>query len=141
MIPRLKVTLSRWQLSLFVFLFGFLGFTGEGYSKDIFLLVGTYTPHLYVYRFNTDTGKLALVSTLDIKGAQYLAVAGNKKYVYVANDKSDTKGGEITALAFDNKKGILTRINAVPTGSEPSCFVDAGIGDKWVVAGSYRLGI
>ena len=113
---------------------------GEAQCKDIFLLVGTYSPTMYVYRFNPVSGELEPTGNLNISGSQYLTVSKNQKFVYVANDQRDVKGGEITALSFDNGKGTLDRINSTTTGSEPCCFVDISADDKWVAAGNYRLG-
>jgi len=113
---------------------------GEVHCKDIFLLIGTYSPTMYVYRFNPVNGKLEATSTFGISGSQYLTVSKNQKFVYVVNDQSNAKGGEITAFSFDNGKGTLNRINSTTTGSEPCCFVDISTDNRWVVAGNYRLG-
>ncbi len=113
---------------------------GEVQCKDIFLLIGTYSPTMYVYRFNPVNGELEPASTFGISGSQYLTVSKDQKFVYVVNDQSNAKGGEITALSFDNGKGTLDRINSTTTGSEPCCFVDISTDDRWVVAGNYRLG-
>ena len=113
---------------------------GEVQSKDLYLLVGTYTPTMYVYRFNPQNGKLTPASSLNIQGSQFLTVSKNQNFVYVANNQNDAKGGEITSLSFDKGNGILNRINSTSTGSEPCCYVDISSDGKWVVAGNYRLG-
>jgi len=113
---------------------------GEVQSKDLYLLVGTYSPTMYVYRFNPQNGKLTPASSINIQGSQFLTVSKNQKFVYVSNDQSDAKGGEITALSFDKGKGILNRINSTTTGLEPCSYIDISSDGKWVVAGNYRLG-
>jgi len=112
----------------------------EVQCKDLYLLVGTYTPTMFVYRFNPQNGKLTPASSINIQGSQFLTVAKNQKFVYVANDQREVKGGEITALSFNKGKGVLSRINSTSTGSEPCCYVDISSDGKWVVTGNYRLG-
>jgi len=125
---------------IFVFLFTIFCINGKIYGKDFFLLVGTNSPTMHVYRFNSGTGKLYPVSSLSLNGSQYLAIAKDQKYVYVANNKSDKKGGQITTFSFDNEKGILSPLNSTGTGSEPCCFVDISLDGKYVLAANYRLG-
>lgn len=117
-----------------------LRFPGNGYCENHFLIAGTYSQGMYVFRFNSDNGNLSQISTLNLHGSQYLAVSANQKYVYVTNDIGEHKGGELTSLSFDKTKGNLSIINAVSTGPEPCCFVDTGRDNKWVVAGNYRSG-
>ena len=112
----------------------------EVQCKDLYLLVATYTQSMFVYRFNPQNGKLTPASSINIQGSQFLTVSENQKFVYISNDQSDTKGGEITALSFDKGNCILSRINSTSTGSEPCCYVDISSDGKWVVAGNYRLG-
>ena len=112
----------------------------EAKGKEFFLLAGTNSSAIHVYRFNSDEGKLVPISNFQIKNAQFLAISGNGKYVYAANNLKEGKGGEISALSFDKKKGTLHLINAVSTGTEPCCFVESSANSKWIAAGNYRLG-
>lgn len=125
---------------LFAILLTVICLQTEASPKDFFLLVGTNTQTMYVYRFNATSGKLNMVSSLNINASQYFTVSKNQKFVYVANTRSEGKGGEITALAFDNKTGILSPVNATKTGSEPCCYVDISADGEYVVAANYRLG-
>lgn len=123
-----------------VFIVLMLSLLVKAYCEDHFLIAGTYSPAMYVYRFNSDNGNLSRVSTLNLHKSQYLAVSANQKYVYVANEKGEHDGGELTSLSFDKTNGILSIINAVSTGPEPYCFVDTGKDNNWVVTGNYRSG-
>ena len=122
------------------FIFISLAVTKEANGKEFYLLAGTYSNVLQVYKFNSDDGKLLPASHFQIKNAQFLAISGNGKYVYAANDKWDGTGGEISALSFDKRDGTLHLINTVSTGSEPCCFVQNSADNKWIAAGNYRLG-
>ena len=122
------------------FILIFLAGLEEANGKEFFLLAGTYSNVMHVYKFNSDNGKLLPASNFQIQNAQFLAITGNGKFVYTANDKSNGKEGEISALSFDGRDGTLHLINAVSTGSEPCCFVQNSADNKWIVAGNYRLG-
>jgi 6-phosphogluconolactonase len=116
-------------------------------SKESYLLVGTYTSPgksegIYIYKFNSETGETAPVSSVVTNNPSYVAVSPDEKFVYAVHevDSRSGKGGEISAFSFDKKKGTLTFINKEPSGGDHPCYVEVDKTGKWVFAGNYSSG-
>ena len=111
-----------------------------------YLLVGTYTDGgandgIYVYRFNPNKGEATFVSkTSGVQNPSWLCISKDGKFVYAVNENSGDKPGEVSAFAFDKKKGELTLLNKQPTdGFAPaSIIVDAA--GKNVITANYNGG-
>lgn len=109
--------------------------------KSLDLLIGTYTSGeskgIYVYRFYTETGRLAYLSEVDgVDNPSYLCISGDRKFVYAANEGD--KGG-VSAFKFEPKSGKLTFINKQATGGGP-CFVSVDKAQKNVFTANYGGG-
>ncbi|MBI1342638.1 MAG: beta-propeller fold lactonase family protein [Terrimonas sp.] len=111
-------------------------------QKEYFMLVGTYTrpgmsEGIYVYKFDTETGKSEAISTVPASNPSYLAVSPDEKFVYAVNED---KPGNITAFSFDKQSGQLSVINQQPSGGDHPCYITVDKTGKWVIAGNYSSG-
>lgn len=126
-----------------VILFLFLSTCGIAQSYNLF--IGTYTgtgsKGIYVYQFNTQTGKAeAITSTDSLANPSYLAVAPNGKYIYAVNEASSKDTGYISALSFDKATRKLTLLNRQLSGGDHPCYVAIDNTGKWVISGNYTGG-
>ena len=130
----------KWSLSLFACFFSILVF-----AQDYYLFVGTYTSGaskgIYVYHFNSKTGKTDWVSNTDSSSnPSFLAISPNGKFVYAVNEVSRKQAGLISAYAFDPKTGKLKYINQTSSGSENPCHISISKNGKWVLTANYSGG-
>lgn len=107
------------------------------------LLIGTYTKGtskgIYVYRFYTETGKLAFLNEIDgVENPSYLCVAANNKYVYAVNEVG--KNGEVSAFSFDAKQGKLVFINKQSSSGADPCYISVDKAQKNVFVANYSSG-
>jgi 6-phosphogluconolactonase len=89
------------------------------------LVVGAYTSGsskgIAVYRFYTETGRLAYLSQIDnVSNPSYLTVSKNNKFVYAVNENDQ---GEVSSFSFEPKTGKLNFINKVSTLGGSPCFI------------------
>ena len=92
---------------------------------DMYMLVGTYTSSegskgIYVYKFNTDTGKSDSVSMVEVANPSYIAISPDEKFVYsVGENGKDNSYAH--SFSFDKNNGQLKLINSQSThGSSPA---------------------
>ena len=122
-------------------LFTLFVLTGYSQNKEYYLLVGTYTTDIHVYKFNAATGATVFVSKISgTTNPEYLAITKNEKFVYVTNENHKEKPGEVSAYSFDKKKGALTFLNKTETGGDDPCYVDVDSTGKWIVVANYSGG-
>lgn len=108
------------------------------------LIVGTYTrtqTHgLFVYKFNTETGKLSFESkTEGLVNPSYLAISADATKVYCVSETNGKQSG-LSALNFDAKKGVLSFINSQPTNSQSPCHVSLSNDQKFAFTANYGGG-
>lgn len=132
----------RLSLVLSLLVFSFIGFAQERY-----LFVGTYTGSgskgIYVYKFNTQTGKAAWVNNTDSNTASnpsYLALSSNGKYVYSVYEDGNQKNGSVAAYSFNKATGKLRFINKQSSGGDHPCYVATTTNNKWVAVANYTGG-
>jgi 6-phosphogluconolactonase len=112
--------------------------------KTYDLLIGTYTEPgkskgIYVYRFYTETGKLAYLNEIDdVKNPSYLCVSDNHKFVYAVNEVG--KNGEVSAFKFEPNTGKLELINKQPTSGADPCYVSIDKEQKNIFVANYSSG-
>src|SRR5690606_3432053 len=111
---------------------------------DMFLLVGTYTSEggsqgIYVYKFDTETGKSDSLSLAEAVNPSYLVVSPDEKFVYAVGENGD---GESTAVtfAFDKGRGVLQYLNSSNTESPGPCFIEIDKTGKSVLTANYGGG-
>ncbi len=126
---------------ILAFLFSLITVVAFAQSKDSYLLIGTYTTDIHVYKFNSTTGATTFVSKFSgTTNPEYIAITKNEKFVYVTNENHKDKPGEVSAFSFDKKKGALTFLNKTESGGDDPCYVDVDTTGKWIVVANYSGG-
>ncbi len=115
----------------------------KGASTTFDLLIGTYTKGqskgIYVYRFYSETGKMAYLNEIDdVSNPSYLCVSANNKFVYAVNENG--KNGEVSAFTFDPKQGKLVFINKQSSGGADPCYVSVDEDQKNIFVANYSSG-
>ena len=111
-----------------------------------YLLIGTYTDGgandgIYVYRFNPNKGEATFVSkTSGVENPSWLCISKDGKFVYSVNENGSGKPGEVSAFAFDKKKGELTLLNKQPTDGFAPCHISIDASGKNVITANYNGG-
>lgn len=129
----------RKPLTLLTSLLLFLQVSSQ--SNQPYLILGTYTgtgsKGIYVYRFNSDTGKADLVSTVESSNPSFLAISKNGDFVYAVNED---KPGKVSAYSFNKTTGALALLNQVDAEGDHPCYVAIDKTGKWVAVGNYSSG-
>lgn len=107
------------------------------------VLIGTYTKGtskgIYVYRFYTQTGKLAYLNEIDnVSNPSYLALSANNKYVFAVNENGIN--GEVSSYSFDPKQGKLSFISKQSSGGADPCYVSVDKLQKNIFVANYSSG-
>jgi len=117
----------------------FLSYSSFAQTKECYMLVGTYTSDIHLYKFNFALGTATPVSKISgLNNPSYLCVSPNGKYVYAVNETADKS--EVDALSFNKAKGELKLINKVSSGGDGPCFVDIDSTGNWVAVANYKGG-
>ena len=107
------------------------------------LLIGTYTKGkskgIYVYRFYSETGRLAYLNEIDdVANPSYLSVASDNKFVYAVNETG--KNGEVSSFSFDPKQGKLVFLNKQSSAGADPCYISEDKACKNVFVANYSSG-
>ncbi|MBV9963513.1 MAG: beta-propeller fold lactonase family protein, partial [Parafilimonas sp.] len=108
-----------------------------------YLFIGTYTDGgandgIYIYRFNPNKGEATFVSkTSGVQNPSWLCITKDGKFVYSVNENSGTTAGEVSAFAFDKKKGELTFLNKQPTDGLAPAHITVDASGKNVITANY----
>lgn len=127
---------------LLLIMFPALLFAQNKNNRYQHLIIGTYTKTqdngLFVYKFDTKTGKLDFESkTEGIKNPSYLAISKSGNNVYAVGEGVKSSA---YAFNFDNKNGELTLINAQETIGKGPCYVTISNDEKFIVTANYGGG-
>lgn len=113
--------------------------------KTYDLLIGTYTSGdskgIYVYRFYTETGRLAYLNQVEgIDNPSYLCVASNNRFVYSVNEIGADRKGSVSSFSFEPKLGTIKLINKqASTGTGP-CYISIDKKRSHVFVANYQSG-
>jgi 6-phosphogluconolactonase len=112
------------------------------YPKSFDLIIGAYTSGtskgIAVYRFYTESGRLAYLSQIDnVSNPSYLAVSSNNKFIYAVNENDN---GEVSSFSFEPKAGKLTFINKVSTLGGSPCYISVDKNQKNLFVANYSGG-
>jgi 6-phosphogluconolactonase len=118
--------MRRVLITLFVALPAFLH--AQTKSKVYDLLIGGYTTGkgegIYVYHFDTGTGKLSYLNKVTgVDNPSYLAIAGDNHFVYSVNEVGTDRKGSVSAFSFVPKTGELKLINQQPSIGAGPCYI------------------
>lgn len=133
-------------MRLLFFLSFYIFMSLPGKAQSLKLLVGTYTSNskskgIYVFDFNSKTGKASLISTVAAADPSFLALSPDNRFLYAVNELGEDKGGgTISAFSFNSSKGQLKLINQQPTHGNHPCYVSIDKKGKTVFAGNYSSG-
>lgn len=113
-------------------------------SNKRFLLVGTYTINscskgIYLYRFDTETGKADSVGMTEVNNPSYLTLSPDEKRIYSVGE-NDEKNSAVYAFLFDKAAGMLTQINAQTTQGAGPCYIAIDRRGKNVHTANYSSG-
>lgn len=113
-------------------------------AQTNYLFVGTYTNSgsegIYIYKFNTKTGKSVLVNKAAAENPSFLAISGNRNFLYAVNENGGTKAGSVSSFSFNRITGTLSFLNSKPTGGDHPCYVTINKTGKHVIVGNYTGG-
>lgn len=107
-----------------------------------FLLIGTYTKTqnkgIFVYKFDTKTGKSTFVSNTEgVKNPSFLTLNNDATKLYSV---SEGTSGQVSAFNFDNKTGKISLINSQETTSPGPCHVNLTKDNKFLITSNYSGG-
>lgn len=112
-------------------------------QTEYYLLIGTYTrgksEGIYVYKFNTKTGEVSMVSKVATSNPSYLEVTPDEKFVYAVNENAEDKGS-VAAFSFNKSNGALQYIDKQTSGGDHPCYIAVNKTGKWVAAANYSGG-
>lgn len=112
------------------------------------LLVGTYTGSgsdgIYVYRFDTDSGRATPVSSAKTENPSYLVASRDGRHVYAVNELPGDAGpasvrGGVSAFDFDAKTGALKFVNRVSSEGNDPCYLSLSPDGRYLVAANYSV--
>jgi len=115
---------------------------------NYFVYVGTYTgpksQGIYVYKFETATGKLtSLGLAAESTNPSFLVIHPNERFVYAVNETSEfqgRKGGGVSAFSMNAKTGKLTFLNSLPSDGVDPCYVALDHTGKYAMIANYTSG-
>jgi 6-phosphogluconolactonase len=107
------------------------------------LVIGTYTKGtskgIYVYRFYTETGKLAYLSQIDdVSNPSYVCVSKDNHFIYAVNE--DGKNGGVSAFTFDPNIGTMKLLNRQPSAGADPCYISIDEDRKNAFVANYSSG-
>ena len=110
--------------------------------------VGTYTDHgskgIYVYRFDSSTGKLSSLSlAAETTEPSFLAIDSRKRFLYAANEITDYGGqstGAVSAFAIHPETGKLSLLNQVPSRGAAPAHITLDQTGRYALVSNYNAG-
>lgn len=151
---RFPLRLSHWMkgFALALPLFGNPAFAQDasaGPAGGVYnLLVGTYTGSgsdgIYVYRFDTDSGRVSPVSSAKAENPSYLVASRDGRHVYAVNELPGDAGpasvrGGVSAFDFDAKTGALKFVNRVSAQGNDPCYLSLSPDGRYLVVANYSV--
>lgn len=106
------------------------------------LLIGTYTDKgtsegIYVYEFDSRTGKAVYKSKAVTDNPSYLTVSHDRNFVYAVNEKDE---GSVTAFNFNKRTGNLKQLNSQPSHGAAPCYIATDKAGKYLFVANYTSG-
>jgi 6-phosphogluconolactonase len=143
--PFIMITKKTTFVILSLLLPWFLQAQNKPAQRFYHLLIGTYTnatsKGIYVYKFDTQTGKTVLEQIAEgVKDPSYLAVSSDNRFVYAVNESHNPKGDSVSAFKFDDRSGKLTYLNNLPSYGNDPCYVSIDKNSKNLFVANYSSG-
>ena len=114
-------------------------------AKEYYVFIGTYAAAdkkgLYVYKFNTHTGKAAMIDAVaGVANPSFLALSPDQQHLYVVSETHQKKDGRTYAYRFDYQREKLILLNhSFSKGSDP-CNIICDRTGRWLFACNYSSG-
>ncbi|MGL6127616.1 lactonase family protein [Chryseobacterium artocarpi] len=115
-------------------------------AQDTYVFFGSFNRDkekegIYVYKLNTDKGKLSKVTSFKgIVNPSFLTLSPNGKYVFACTESKTQNGGSVSSFEFNPEKKSLTFINSQKSGGENPVYVSVHKNGKWLMVGNYTEG-
>lgn len=114
-------------------------------AQSKYLVTGTYTGGrsngIYVYSFDSNTGKADSVSMIEASNPSFLAVSPGQQYVYAVHENGkEGKGGSVSSYSFDKKSGQLKLLNSQPTEGDYPCYAEVDRSGRFLFVANYGTG-
>lgn len=123
-------------------------FSSSCKNETIRLFAGKYTEAgekgFYLFDLNRKEGKFNLISVVDAgPNPSYFCISKQKGLIYAANEVMDfngSRGGGVTTLKYDSRKGGIEKVNelTVPDGSP--CFISLSADNNFLFLANYDGG-
>ncbi|MDF2960614.1 MAG: 3-carboxymuconate cyclase [Paenibacillus sp.] len=113
-------------------------------DNELPVYVGSYAPSasegIYVYRFNTENGELALQQSLaGIENPSFLTLNDQQTRLYAVSEVG-TVQGSAASYAVDAQNGNLTFLNTQSTLSKAPCYLALDSGSACLAVANYSGG-
>lgn len=117
-------------------------------NGQIRLFAGTYTEGtpkgLFIFDLNRESGTFKVVSENEAgPNPSYFCLSGKNGFIYAANEVMNfngVKGGGVTALSYDAKTGIATKIGELPVPNGGPAFIAISPTDDFLFLANYSGG-
>ena len=115
-------------------------------TTKTYLFVGSYTDGkpssgIYMYEFNSESGKLKEVSaSKHLINPSFLTISPNGLFLYACTDTKLPDKGSVTAFEIDSLNGKLRFINKQPSGGENPVYLTVDEQTKFVINANYTAG-
>lgn len=115
------------------------------FAQSYYLFIGTYTNKgskgIYVYKFNSGTGKAEWVSNTDsIVNPSFLTIANGNRHVYAVTETATNNRGSVCAFYFDSTTGSLQFINKQTSGGANPCYITTDKNNQYAIVANYTGG-
>ena len=120
-------------------------------QNEMLVYIGTYTSGgdskivksegIYVYKFDSATGKLAPHKIIkNVVDPSFLVIDGERKFLYAVNETVEFQGkpsGAISAFAINQPTGDVRFLNQQPSLGGAPCYVSLSKNGKFLLAANY----
>lgn len=116
------------------------------YSQSHYMFIGSYnepgTDGIYVYRFDTATGRAVFVSKTVSANPSFLCLSPDNRDLFAVNELApgDGSGGGISSFRFSAADGQLQPAGTTLSGGDHPCHVETDKTGKWLFAANYSSG-
>ncbi|MDP4222392.1 MAG: lactonase family protein [Bacteroidota bacterium] len=126
-----------------------ISLTASSCKKDYTLIVGGFTKKdgdkgLSVFSFNSNTGKLKLLSESDVgPNPSYFCFSKKNNMFYVLNEVMEFKGefgGGLTTLKFNDKTNEFKKLNELRIPYGGPCFISMSADSGYLYTANYPNG-
>ena len=115
-------------------------------AQGCYLFIGSYNwdkakSGLYVYRMDTATGGLQMVSKMnDVLNPAYLTLSADGSHLYACTEAQTPGAGSVAGYNFDEQHGTLSFINKQTSGGENPVYLTMHSSRRWLVNANYSSG-